>query len=429
MTTSESSLFTGLRGPREIIFGSGQRRCLPGVLQKFGSRVFLCVDPHLVDHPDVVEVMDQIRGQGLDVALFADVVPELPIGTVDEAVAAAQGHHADVILAIGGGSSIDLAKVVACQLAHPGPLQDVFGEFNVPGPVLPLVAVPTTAGTGSEATPVAVLTDTERGVKAGVSSPYLIPTVALCDPELTLTCPAGVTAASGTDALAHCIESFTAIRRTPETGFMDRRVFIGASPLTSALALEGIEAVVTGLDTAYRQPEDLAAREQVMYGSLLGGLAFGTAGNAAAHAIQYPIGAETKTAHGVGIGLLLPYVMQYNSRARIPEFAQIATMLRSHGTSGSQDIRGATSGAKAADNTSDAERAAEAPALVQDYLRALDIPQTLADIGFAEDRIPWAAEQGIAAARLSENNPVPLDAHGAESILRAAATGDLQQAS
>lgn len=411
MTTSGSGLFTGLRGPQEIIFGSGQRRSLPGVLEKLGERIFLCVDPHMVTHPEVAAVIAEIERRGAQLKMFSEVVPELPLETIDDAVSSARGHRAEVILAIGGGSSIDLAKLVACQLAHQRPLSELYGEFNVPGPVLPLVAVPTTAGTGSEVTPVAVLTDTDRRVKVGVSSPYLIPTVALCDPELTITCPPGVTAASGTDALSHCIESLTAVRRDPEPEIMNRRVFIGASRLTSVLALEGIESIATGLHTAYQQPENLLARAQVMYGSLLGGLAFGTAGNAAAHAIQYPLGAETKTAHGVGVGLLLPYVMQYNLAERTAEFAQIA------------DVFGAAT--PESGGADDAARAARAPRLVQDYLKELGMPTTLREIGFSEARIDWAAEQGIGAARLAENNPRHLDLDGARSILRATAEGEL----
>lgn len=409
MITPENGLFTGLRGPQEIIFGSGQRWSLPGVLEKLGQRIFLCIDPHMITHADVVAVIAEIQQRGVQLSTFSDVVPELPLETITTAVESARRHQADVILAIGGGSSIDLAKLVACQLAHQGPPSEFYGEFNVPGPVLPLVAVPTTAGTGSEVTPVAVLTDTQRGVKVGVSSPHLIPTVALCDPELTITCPSGVTAASGADALSHCIEPLTAVRRESTPEIMDRRVFIGASRLTGVLALEGIRSIASGLHTAYREPENLQARANVMYGSLLGGLAFGTAGNAAAHAIQYPIGAESKTAHGVGVGLLLPYVMQYNLAERTTEFAQIATVFG------------------AAENEDRETSAAQAPQLIQNYLKELGIPTTLSEINFHEDRIDWAAEQGIKATRLAENNPRTLDVEGACSILRAAFQGRLTE--
>lgn len=406
MAENQGGFFAGLRGPREIIFGSGQRRSLPKILRRFGKRAFLCIDPHLVEHPAVIKLIQSIREQGTNLEVFSEIAPELPLKNLANAVVKAHRHAAEVILAVGGGSSIDMAKMVACEMAHEKPVQDFYGEFNVPGPVLPLIAVPTTAGTGSEVTPVAVLTDTERGLKVGVSSPYLIPTIALCDPELTVTCPADVTAASGTDALSHCIESYTAVRRLPEPGVMDRRVFIGASNLTSSLALEGIRHITSSLLTAYKEPENITARESVMYGSLLGGLAFGTAGNAAAHALQYPIGAETKTPHGVGIGLLLPYVMQYNLAARTREYAEIATVF---GT----------------DEVGTQEQAAQAPELVQSYLHQMDIPTRLNEIAFPKERLSWAAEQGIGAVRLADNNPRVLDLKGAQTILNAAAEGRL----
>ncbi|MFC7404181.1 iron-containing alcohol dehydrogenase [Georgenia alba] len=399
--------FAGLRSPGEIIFGSGQRHALAQVVQRLGSRAFLCVDPHIAGSPELDALTDGLRGAGITSGVYADVVPELPTANVMAAVTEARAHDADVVVAVGGGSSIDLAKVVSCLLAHGGEPADYYGEFGVPGPVLPLVAVPTTAGTGSEVTPVAVLTDSERRLKVGISSPYLIPTVAICDPELTITCPPAVTAASGVDALSHCIEALTAVRREPTATLMGERVFIGRGRLTDQLALAGASSIISGLHRAHAVPEDIRAREEVMYGSMLGGLAFGTAGTAAAHALQYPIGAATKTPHGVGIGLLLPYVMEYNRGACIPEFAQLAQIL------GAEDAEEET-------------RARRAPGLVQSYVRKLGIPVSLKEIGFDDERIDWAAEQGLKSVRLAENNPVPLTVDGARRILQAAAHGDAQ---
>lgn len=399
-------LFAGLRAPSEILFGSGQRGALPRIVKQLGSRAFICADPFVAESSELGVLLRELSEAGVSTAVFSEVIPELPVGSIATAFEAAQEHGCDVVVAVGGGSSIDLAKLVSCLRVHGGRPEQFYGEFAVPGPVLPIVAVPTTAGTGSEVTPVAVLTDTERNLKVGVASPHLIPRVAVCDPELTLTCPPAVTSASGTDALSHCIESYTAVRRQLDAELMGQRVFVGKGQLTDDLALSGIRSIAAGLLRAYEEPEDLAAREQVMYGSLLGGLAFGTAGNAAAHALQYPIGAETKTPHGVGIGLLLPYVMEYNRAERVSEYAKIARIFG------------------AAENSAQA-LAEQAPVLVQDHLRKVGIPTTLAEIGFDAARIEWAAQQGIKAARLSENNPVPLTAAGAERILRAAGQGEV----
>lgn len=430
-----SRLFAGFRAPREIIFGTGQRHSLPKILNTLGTRVFFCVDPSMVTHPEVNTLMNNVADSGIEVEVFSDVSPELPMEDIAAAVSAAKRHSTDAVVAIGGGSSIDLAKLVSCLLAHPGDVKQYFGEFAVPGPILPIVAIPTTAGTGSEVTPVAVMTDTDQGVKAGVSSPYLIPTVALCDPELTLTCPPSVTAASGADALTHCIESYTAIRRDSHPDLLASRVAIGQSKLTSSLALEGIQSISDGLLGAYREPDSLHARTQVMYGALLGGLAFGTAGNAAAHALQYPVGAATRTPHGVGTGLLMPYVMEYNRQARVPEYAEIA---RTIGRCIVADdilsasvleadhalILAASSGTSAGGNREE-QLAAAAPRLVQLYLSGVEIPSALSQIGFDPTTIGSAAEKGVASKRLCDNNPILLDTSGAESILQAAMIGRL----
>jgi alcohol dehydrogenase class IV len=428
-------LFAGFRAPREIIFGAGQRHSLPKIVGSLGSRVFFCVDPSMVTHPEVNTLMNSVAGNGTEVEVFSDVSPELPMENIAAAVSAAKRHSTDAVVAIGGGSSIDLAKLVSCMLTHPGEVNQYFGEFVVPGPILPIVAIPTTAGTGSEVTPVAVMTDTDHGMKAGVSSPYLIPTVALCDPELTLTCPPSVTAASGADALTHCIESYTAIRRDGDPDLLASRVAIGQSRLTSSMALEGIQSISDGLLHAYREPSSLHARAQVMYGALLGGLAFGTAGNAAAHALQYPVGAATRTPHGVGTGLLMPYVMEYNLQARTPEYAEIARIigrsviaddtLSARVSEADHALVLAAGSGTSADVDQEEQLATSAARLLQLYLSGVEIPSALSQIGFDPAMIGSAAEKGLSSKRLCDNNPIPLDTSGAESILQAAMSGRL----
>lgn len=177
----------------------------------------------------------------------------------------------------------------------------------MPGPVLPVIAVPTTAGTGSEATPVAVISDPDRTLKVGISSPHLLPRVAICDPDLTLTCPPALTAIAGADALTHAIEAFTAGRRAPSPELAQRHVFIGKSALTDHFALLAIRLLGRSLERACHDGADEEARADVMLAALAAGCAFGTAGTAAAHAIQYPVGALTHTAHGLGVATLLPY--------------------------------------------------------------------------------------------------------------------------
>jgi alcohol dehydrogenase len=408
--------FAAVRGPGQLLFGAGQRTATSWLAADHGSRAFVCADPYLAESVFMAEVMDALDAAGLATALYTEVVPELPASTIDGAVETARAFDADVIVAVGGGSSIDLAKLVGVLLRHGGRIGDYYGENRVPGPGVPVVAVPTTAGTGSEVTPVAVVTDRERGSKVGVSSLHLIPVAAVCDPELTQTCPPEVTASAGADAFSHCVEAYTAVRRDPSPELARSRVFVGKGEITDMYALAGMRHIAAGLRAAYQDPGDSGARSAVMYGALIAGLAFGTAGTAAAHALQYPVGALTGTAHGVGVGLLLPYVMEHNRPARTAELARIAELLDQAGVPG------------APTDTSDAdEMAAAAPRMVAAFLGAVGIPTDLRTIGMEPDRLAWAAAQGPRAARLAENNPIPLTEADAARILDAAWAGDLSK--
>lgn len=396
-----------VRLPRTILFGAGQRRAIGEAVAPLGKSVLVCTDARLGADPVLAEVVTSLEEAGCTVRVFAETEPELPIGAITACVADLRGTDLDAVVGLGGGSCLDMAKVVALLLSHGGSPRDYYGEFMVPGPTLPVVALPTTAGTGSEVTPVAVLTDPDRLMKVGISSPYLIPQVAICDPELTYSCPAGLTAVTGADALTHVVEAFTAIRRPPTPDLASARVFIGKSAFTDAIALSGLRLLGQSLLSAYRHPDDAPSRADTMMGALAGGIALGTAGTAAAHALQYPLGAITHTSHGIGVGALLPYVMRYNFPARIHEFAQIAETL------------GVPS--RSADAVAAARAGVEA---VDAVIDGLGIPATLADLGLPGDRLDQVAEHGLTARRLVENNPRPLDHAAMAAIVRAAYEGD-----
>ena len=348
-----------------------------------------------------------LEAAGVDVTVFAETEPELPVVGIQRCIARFRDSGIDVVVGVGGGSCLDMAKVAALLLAHGGQPENYYGELCVPGPVLPTVAVPTTAGTGSEVTPVAVVTEPARALKVGISSPHLIPDVAICDPELTLSCPPALTAATGIDALAHLIEAFTAVRRESTASLAYERVYVGKSVLTDTAALDGISRMGRSLLRAHSRPLDRTARQEVMLAALEGGMAFGTAGVAAAHALQYPVGAITHTPHGVGVGVLLPYVMRYNMSARVPEFAAIAWALL---------------GEQAPAGEGDAARAAASA--VDDLVEGLQLPRTLADLGLPRGRLLEVAELGMQATRLVENNPRPLDVQAMYAIAKAAYEGD-----
>ncbi|MFC6021274.1 iron-containing alcohol dehydrogenase [Plantactinospora solaniradicis] len=398
-----------LRGPRQIVFGPGQRHGLGQIVASLGGNALVCTDGRMAEQPEFREMVADLRASGVTVEVFAQVAAELPTGTIVDCVDGLAGKTIDVVVGIGGGSCIDHAKVVSLLLVHGGHPRDYYGEFKVPGPALPVVAVPTTAGTGSEVTPVAVLADPDREMKVGISSPHLIPHTALVDPELTYTCPRPLTAHAAADALTHCVEAFTAVRREPTPLLGTARVFVGKSLLTDSYALAGMELIGRSLVAADRDGTDRTARNELQLAALYGGLALGTAGTAAAHALQYPIGAATHTPHGAGVGALLPYVMAYNLPARVSEFAEVATAL----------------GVPAEPGAGEFDRARAAVGRVAELLGAVGIPRDLAELGLGADRLDWAAEQGMTAARLVDNNPRPLDATQLRRIVGAAFAGDL----
>ncbi len=357
--------------------------------------------------------------------VFSDTEAELPISSINGCVTWARGREFGAVIGFGGGSCIDMAKVMAMLLTHGGRIQDYYGESQVPSPVTPVVAVPTTAGTGSEATPVAVLTDPERALKVGVSSPHLIPQVAICDPELSRSCPAGLTAASGADALVHLVESYTAIERPATAQTAYRRVFIGKSAFTDSVALAGLRLVGRSLLAAYQEPGDMAARQDMAKAALAGGVALGVAGTAAAHALQYPLGALTRTSHGVGVGVLLPYVMRYNFPARIQDYAAIGRALRGEAPVTDRDSQAAhTCGDPARAESDDVEAARAAVEAVDAIVAGLDLPPTLRDLGLKQDQVTDVATLGLQATRLVENNPRRLDLDAMLAITRAAFDGD-----
>lgn len=400
------SMLGVLRGPHQVLFGSGQRHALGTVTAALGSRALVVTDARFGATREFADLVAQLEAAGVRVTSFTEVLPDVPVHQVGQCAELAARADPDVVVGMGGGSCLDLAKAVALLLTHGGQPSDYYGEFRVPGPVIPIVALPTTAGTGSEVTPVAVLTDPDRISKVGISSPYLIPHTAICDPELTVGCPPALTASAGADALSHVVEAFTAIRHPVHAELATDRVFVGKNELTDTYAVLGIRLIAGSLHRAWSSPSDLQAREAMMLGATAGGFALGTAGTAAAHALQYPVGALTHTPHGIGVGALLPYVMEFNRPTRVPELAAVAVAMGVPADASPDDL------------------ADEAIDRVADLLQSVGIPTTLAELGLPYDKIRWTAEQAMGAARLVGNNPRPLDADALEHILLAAHSGD-----
>ncbi|RGP35881.1 iron-containing alcohol dehydrogenase [Pseudotabrizicola alkalilacus] len=391
--------FGTIRGPREVIFGSGQRRALGAVAGRLGQRALVVTDERLAKDAEFLSLIEEMQAAGLVVRIESGTLPDVPVHSVNAATQAARSFDPDLIIGIGGGSCLDMAKCVALLLSHGGKPQDYYGELKVPGPILPLIVLPTTAGTGSEVTPVAVLSDAERSLKVGISSPHLIPTVAICDPEMTLTCPPGLTAIAGADALTHAIEAFTATRRPMTHGLTQERVFIGKNAISDQFALLAITLLWQGLEAVCADGDNVTARAQVMMGATYAGLAFGVAGTGAAHAVQYPVGALTHTAHGQGVACLMPWVMEWNRPVIGQELTQMAVAMDL--ASGDEVI----------------------PAIAALFAR-IGIPPTLAALGLAEDQIDWVAGQACGIERLIQNNARPITRAEMVRLLTAAFTGD-----
>jgi alcohol dehydrogenase class IV len=396
-----------LRSPRLVLFGRGQRRAAGRLVGQLGRKAFVCTDGRVDQDPLLMSIIDDLRGAGVDARVFSGTVAELPLSCVTEAIGYARRFGPDVIVGLGGGSSLDMSKVVAVGLAYGEPLSEFYGEFNVPGPTLPVIAIPTTSGTGSEVTPIAVLGDPSRTLKVGISSPHLLPYASICDPELTVSCPAALTAISGADALTHALEAFTALRREPSAALGLDHVFVGKNVFSDALARQAIAALTGNLLSAWQEGDNIAAREQVMYGALMAGQAFGMAGVTGAHAIQYPVGAVTHTAHGLGVATLEPYVMEFNRPACGPEFAEVSRLFGMEG--------------------GEHELADAAPGLVADLFKAVGLPANLEQLGLAPDDIGTVSQRTLEVHRLLKNNPRVLDEPTLRIIIQAAYDGDRQR--
>lgn len=346
----------------------------------------IVTDAILVKSGTVDLALAQLGGRRY--GLFDQVKPEPEISIVEDCTRAYREGGHDGLIGVGGGSAIDIAKGVAAFASHEGPLAELFGVDLVKRKGPPLIAIPTTAGTGSEVTNVAIFSDKEAQLKKGIVSDYLLPDVALVSPLMTLTCPRSVTAASGVDALVHAIESYLSVN---------------ASPITDAIALGAIKLIVKALPKAYANPSNLQAREDMATASLMAGMAFGNAGVGAVHALAYPLGGRFNIAHGVSNALLLPYVMEWNKLACVERMRDIADAM----------------GVRVA-HLSDKDAADLAVKAMADLCAAVEIPSGLRSFNVPEDAIPAMADEASKIERLMRNNPRKLTATDIEKIYRAA---------
>lgn len=380
--------------PAKIITGDGSAGAIGAEAQALRiTRAVVVTDKVLHEKTDSVsQVVAALQGAGIFVEVFNDVEPDPLVGTARRSAEFARRFAPDGIVGLGGGSPLDIAKATAAILANDAPLEQMWGVGNIPKPALPMILLPTTAGTGSEVTPNCILTDVKPDgahMKKGIVSPHILARTAVVDPLLTVTAPPGVTAAAGMDALTHAIETY---------------VSKSAQPITLPLALEAIQLIGKYLRRAVANGSDLEARRHMANASMLAGLAFANGFLGAVHAIAMAMGGQFNVAHGIANALMLPYVMEFNEMAATEKFARIAVAL-------GEPIQG----------LSEREAARRASVAVHQLVTDVGLPHVLADVKISEDRIPGLAEESFANQRLLKNNPRSATVQDLARILESAA--------
>ncbi len=372
--------------PRRLFFGNG---CMARSADEFATagrkRLFVVTSEFILAH--VEKAAAAWRAGGAEVSICAEVNREPEIALFESVLDTARSFAPDAIIGFGGGSALDVAKLVAALYDGRQPVRDVFGIDQLKGRALYLACIATTAGTGSEVSPNAILLDESERLKKGVVSPHLMPDVSFEDPDLTLTVPPAVTAATGIDALVHCMEAYA------------NRF---AHPVVDGFALEGMRRIGRSMVTAVENGADAAARANVMLGAYYGGLCLGPVNTAAVHALAYPLGGEYRVPHGVANSLLMPHVFRFNLPAALERYADIAVAL---GVARGTDAK---------------ETAAAGLACLTDLSRRCRVPQRLRDVGVPEADLPRLAREAMKVTRLLKNNPRDVTVADAEAIYRAA---------
>jgi alcohol dehydrogenase class IV len=394
-----------LHGAGQLLFGRDAVRQLGEVVQRLGAkRALVVTDPLLVKAGLAARLQEPMQTAGVTVETFPGGEPEPSFRAAEACLDTARQFQPQVLVGLGGGSNMDLAKIVATILGNGGGIRDYVGDDKIPGPVWPLICVPTTAGTGSEVSAAAVLTDTDNQMKVGILSNYLRPRVALVDPLLTVSCPPKVTADSGIDALTHAVEAFTAVDNAAfplPPG--ERTVYQGKHPLGDIFAERAIALIGQYLRRAVAGGNDVEAREGMALAATMAGLAFSNVGVAAVHAMEYPVGGAVHCSHGRGNGLLLPWVMRFNLPARLHEFRKIAQLL-------GEDVAGLGE-----------LQAAERAVAAVDKLRAdIGIPARLRDIGVKQEQLRGFAQRAASIQRILRVNPRSVTVEDLEGIYEAA---------
>ncbi|WP_417681942.1 iron-containing alcohol dehydrogenase [Roseibium sp.] len=355
-----------------------------------GERPFIITDKGIINCGLIDGCLKDLKAAGCQTALYEDVLADPPRRLVEDATQKATDHGATCIIGFGGGSSLDIAKLVALLASSGEDLDDAWGIGNAKGPRLPLVLIPTTAGTGSEVTPISIIT-LEDDEKRGVVSPILLPDLAVLDPLLTLGLPAHVTAATGIDAMVHAIEGYASKSANN-------------NPVSRTLAVEALKLLGTNIETAVFEPKNEDARGAMLLGSMLAGIAFANSPVAAVHALAYPIGGTFHVPHGLSNALVLPHVLRFNAPDAAADYATLAPHVFPE-----------------LSVVDEPEARAHAFADELGHLsNRLGLQSTLREVGITAADLPKMASDAMKQTRLLVNNPRPVSEADALAIYEAA---------
>ena len=383
------SQISALRVPDLIRFGCGAGESVSNVIRGMGCEHALIVTDANINRVGIIaEVETWLKEGGVASTVWDDVKPEPLTGSISQGVEVARATGCDLILGIGGGSAIDVAKAVAVMLTNDGAIEDFLGNELVERRGLPTVMMPTTSGTGAEITLNAIFyVEAERAKKAIISA-KIIPDAAIVDPALTLSLPPDMTAATGFDALCHAVECYTSKN---------------ASPFSDVFSLEAIRLIGANLREAVHNGSSLSAREAMAQASMFGGMAIAGGGTNAVHALAYPLQSLNRIAHGIANAVLLPYVMEYNLVGDVGRFAAIAEAL----------------GVPTA-HLSPRSAAQAGVDAVRELSEDIGLPQRIGNLGVTADQIPDLVSGALQVTRLLMNNPREVTAEDAEAIFQRA---------
>ncbi len=370
---------------RSVLAEIGATAKIGGIVAARGCRkIAFVTDPMILNLGLAEAALSGLKTAGLDVWTFSQVVPDPPEAMILTAVEQARSEGIDGVVSVGGGSSLDTAKLISILLNTDQPLAEMYGVNQVRGERLPLVLAPTTAGTGSEVTPISIVT-TGASEKKGVVAPQLLPDWAILDAELTVGLPADVTAATGIDAMVHAIEAFTSKRLK--------------NVVSDCLAKQALELLGANIRTACFAPGDREARGQMLLGSMLAGMAFTNAPVAAVHALAYPLGGHFHIPHGLSNALVLPYVLDYNMEAAREMYAELAPIIF-------PELAGRSS-------------LDRAQGMIEGFKRLgpeLGMKSRLSEFGISHNHLPRLAEDAMKQERLLINNPRDMTLEAAHGI-------------